>query len=449
MKKLKLETGVGAAQWLVFLLANTLTLPIIVGQVFNLTPPEISGLIQRSFLVVGLSSLLTGGLGHRLPIPDCPAGIWAGVFIIMGQIANLQGIERNSTFQLLEGGMLLTGFILIVLGVTGWISKILKLFTPLVNGVFLITLSLTLSGTFLKGMIGANDSSLQIQPVNIAIAFGVFVLVIAFSIWGKGWLKNYAVLIGIIVGWVFFGLINGFGSIPEYSSIISIPEIFAWGAPRLDMGMFISSILVALMVTSNIIASVSAMLQVFRERELITGQTQGRQISEESRLKNGGIACGISNVLSSLFSTVGTVPYAIASGFVRMTGQSRMAPFIIACLVLIGISLFPGAYSLLSLLPGPVANAAILASFTQLLGLGIISLFEQPLEQRRVTIIGISLTMASAVVYLPQSIFASFPTVLQYIVSNGVMVGIIIAILMEQIWREKRKIQSDQVGNPA
>ena len=51
--------------------------------------------------------------------------------------------------------MIISGVILIGLGVTGFIgSRILFLFTPLVTGTFLLLLCLQLSGVILKGMLG-------------------------------------------------------------------------------------------------------------------------------------------------------------------------------------------------------------------------------------------------------------------------------------------------------
>lgn len=75
MKRSKCEIGIGAVQWFIFLLANCLTIPVIIGQVFLLSPDEISGSMQRTFFVVGHSSLLSGYLRHRLPISNGPAGI--------------------------------------------------------------------------------------------------------------------------------------------------------------------------------------------------------------------------------------------------------------------------------------------------------------------------------------------------------------------------------------
>ncbi len=437
MKNTKLDTGIGSLQWFIFLLANSLTIPIIVGQVFQLSPVEISGLMQRTFLVVGVSSLLSGWLGHRLPIPDGPAGIWLGVFVLMGQMAVAQGIGKTGgSLQLLEGAMLLTGVFLIIIGLAGWMNKLLKLFTPLVNGVYLTILGFQLSGMFLKGMIGISNSSTKIQPGVVIISFVIFIFVLALSVWGKGWLKSYAVLIGMVVGSIAFVLVNGSQPMPKTSSIISLPDVFAWGIPKLDAGMFVSSIMVAFVLISSIIASVAAMLQVFGEKG--TGHTNEKEERKKGSLKSSGIISGINTILSSVFSTVGVVPFSVAAGFVRMTGQSRMRPFYIASIVLAVISFFPKVYSLLAMLPGPIAYAAMLASFTSMAGIGISSVLKEPLDQRRMTILSTALSLGTGVMFLPQAVFSALPTVLQYVFSNGVMVGMLVALIFEQIWRQKK-----------
>ncbi len=437
MKNSKLDTGIGSIQWFIFLLANSLTIPIIVGQVFQLSPVEISGLMQRTFLVVGVSSLLSGWLGHRLPIPDGPAGIWLGVFTLMGQMAVAQGVNNaGGSLQLLEGAMLLTGVFLIVIGLAGWMNKLLKLFTPLVNGVYLTILGFQLSGMFLKGMIGVSNSSPKIQPGIVILSFVIFIMVLSLSVWGKGWLKSYAVLIGMVVGSIAFIMVNGSQPMPKTSSIISLPDVFAWGTPKLDAGMFVSSIMVAFVLISSIIASVAAMLQVFGDKP--TEHNIDKKDRKKGLLKSSGIISGINTMLSSVFSAVGVVPFSVAAGFVRMTGQSRMLPFFIASIALAVISFFPTVYSVLAMLPGPIAYAAMLASFTSMAGIGISSVLKEPLDQRRMTILSTALSLGTGVMFLPTAIFAALPTVLQYVFSNGVMVGMLVALIFEQVWRPKK-----------
>lgn len=97
--------------------------------------------------VVGISSFLQGWIGHRLPIADGPAGSWVGVFTVLAYATAGQD-QLHSTLQILELGMIISGVILIGLGVTGFIGRILFLFTPVVTGTFLLLLCLQLSGVF-------------------------------------------------------------------------------------------------------------------------------------------------------------------------------------------------------------------------------------------------------------------------------------------------------------
>ncbi|MED4462303.1 purine/pyrimidine permease [Metabacillus fastidiosus] len=439
MKNLKLETGIGSLQWFVFLLVNSITLPIIIGEVYQLSMTETSELMQRTFFVVGIASLLAGWLGHRLPIPEGPAGIWLGIFVLMGQMAAAQGIEQTAALQLLQGGMLTAGAILIIMSATGWINSMMKLFTPLVNGVYLMMLGLQLSGVFLNGMMGVTNNSTEVHMGNIMIAFSVFFIVLGLSIWGKGWLKSYNVLIGIVIGCILFFLTNGTEPIPESSSLLLLPNLFAWGLPQLNIGMIVSSIIAGFVLVPNVIASVSAMQQVLKENK-----QNNKEMNENGQIKRAGITSGISSMLSAVFSTVGVVPFSIAAGFVRMTGQYRMTPFFISCLALIAVSLFPAAYSVLALLPEPVAYAAMLAAFTQMVGIGLSSVLKETLDQRRLTIVGIALSLGTGSMFVPKIVFYELPTVLQYVLSNGVMVGMLTALILEHCWRPVKEKTVDK-----
>jgi xanthine/uracil permease len=433
MKQRTVETVVGSLQWFVFLLANSIVLPIVIGQVYHLTVDQIAELLQRTFFVVGLSSLLSGWMGHRLPIADGPAGIWLGIFVLMGEMAASGYSNQNQVLQLLEGGMIVAGGVLIVIGAAGLMNNMLRLFTPLVTGVYLILLSLQLSGVFLKGMIGVGDSAGEIKAGHAAVSFAVFVFVFILSVWGKGFWKSYAVLIGILIGWLAYILLNGFEqTIPTVSSAVSFPKLFAWGWPKLDAGMVISAVLVAFVLISNIIASVAAMQQVVGRQEI------------SRRLNQAGIINGVNNLLSSLFSAVGVVPLSITAGFVRMTGQTRMKPYVIGCIMMIVSSLLPFIYHALSLLPGPIAYAAMLVSFAQMLGIGLNSILKFPLDERRLTIVGMSLLIGTAIMFLPQSVFRGLPAIMQYVASNGVMVGMLIALMLEHIWRPAKNEMAEK-----
>ena len=143
-----------------FLLANAIALPIIIGGIFHLPIEDVSTLMQRTFSR-GSKFVSTSVVWASLPIADGPAGSWVSIFVILGQVAMHQGQSAKDVLQLLEGGLIIAGILLFFLGITGLVHRILRLFTPLVTGTFLLILSLQLSGVLLKGMIGLQD----LQPI--------------------------------------------------------------------------------------------------------------------------------------------------------------------------------------------------------------------------------------------------------------------------------------------
>ncbi|MDI6533765.1 purine/pyrimidine permease [Bacillus mycoides] len=417
----------GTLQWFIFLLANSIALPIVVGGLFHLTTEEVFYLMQRTFFVVGISSFLQGWLGHKLPIADGPAGSWVGVFTVLAY-ATVGQDQLHSTLQILELGMMVAGVVLIGLGVTGVIGRILFLFTPLVAGTFLLLLCLQLSGVFLKGMLGITATVSQIDGFTALIAFGIFLFVVILSNFGKGFVKSYAVLIGLISGWIIF-LIAGKVTIPsQVTHFVQLPHIFAWGIPKWNTGMAVSSFVMVCILVSNTVAAIIAINQATIHKATI----------EQKQLKDGTWVGGISHIISSVFSTVGVVPLPATAGFIRLTNQKYMRLFLFACVLLVGMSLFPSIIRYLASLPSAVASAVLMASFVQLIGIGFHNIKQVPLSERNVTILGVAVLFGCGVMFLPSGALQSLPSVMQYIFGNGLFVGTVVSILLEQIWRTEK-----------
>lgn len=419
-----------AFQWFIYLLANSIALPIVIGNIFHLSATEISALMQRTFLIVGLSSFIQAKFGHRYPIADGPAGSWVSIFVIYASIGIQQGYTMMETLQILEAGIMVAGALLLLLGITKWVRHLLFLFSPIVTGSFLFILAIQLSGVFVNGMVSKNSNSGQMDGGSFLLSILVFFIIILLSSKGKGWLKNYAILIGILFGWILFIIFGkSHQALSDTSDIINFPEFFPWGLPQLNGGIVVTAILFTLLLISNTYAAISA------AKETIP---YNKKLVDESL--NAGIwAGGISHLFSALFSTIAVVPLPATAGFVRLTKQYRIIPFLIACGVLVCISLFPGIVGFLASLPLPVASAALLATLVEMLGIAIRSLTKQPLSDRNITIIGVALLFGIGTMFLPGDTFSKLPYFVQNIGKNGLLVGTFIAILMELLWKENRK----------
>ncbi|WP_077623599.1 purine/pyrimidine permease [Sediminibacillus massiliensis] len=415
-------------QWFIFLLASSVALPIVIGSLFDMDFNQLAGLMQRTFFVVGIASLLQSVIGHRLPIMEGPAGLWISIFSVMAVTGSQQGLSSMETLQTIETAMLFTGIFLLLFGVFKFAEKLLPLFTPLATGSFLFLLTVQLSGTFLEGMLGIQQKVEAIHGTEALLAFLTFFIVLGLSLFAKGWLGSYAVLIGIGIGWISYVLLVGPGAADkEAVSLFALPEVFSWGPPRLDWGVLPISFITAVILLSNIVASVVAASQ----------SISGKASYSARQINRGSSMLGINHGAAGLFSAIANVPLATSAGFIKMTGQKRRKPFVYASILLIFISLFPPVVALLSAIPAPIANAAILATFVQLMGLGLSNIASEKLDNRRLTIIAVSFLFGIGIMFLPLEVFEELPALAQNLASNGLLVGTVLVIVMEQLWKDK------------
>ncbi|NYE05628.1 xanthine/uracil permease [Bacillus niacini] len=416
-------------QWFIYLLANSIALPIVIGNVFQLSVAEISDLMQRTFFIVGLSSFIQGKFGHKYPIVDGPAGSWVSIFVIFASIGTQQGLTLEETLRTLEWGLIIAGLLLLLLGITKWVQHFLFLFSPIVTGTFLLILAIQLSAVFLKGMVLKDSDTGHMDVVSFILAIFTFFFIIVLSSKAKGWLKNYAILLGILAGWIVF-LISGKGnqSVSILSTdIIKLPEIFPWGLPIISGSVSVTAILFTFLLMSNTFAAITA-----AEEAIPNNKGQFR-----NRLNLGTCIGGVSHLFSAVFSTIAVVPLPATSGFVRLTKQYRIIPFLFACGIMVMISLFPSVVGLLASLPLPVASAALLATLIEMFGIAFRSLTKQPLNDRNITIIGTALLFGIGIMFLPDDIFNGLPYIIQHIGKNGLLIGTLLAILFEQLWKPK------------
>lgn len=426
-KKSMITSSMETVQWFIFLLASSVALPIVIGAVFEMNFTEVAGLMQRTFFVVGLASLLQAIIGHRLPIMEGPAGIWISIFTVMAATGLQNNTSLTETLQLLQTTMIFTGIFLILFGVFRISQKILPIFTPLVTGTFFFLLTVQLSGTFLQGMLGLQGEATTIQVKETIIAFLTFLIVLGLSLFAKGWLSSYSMFIGILIGWIIFVIVEGGAPSIGDMEMFALPEVFAFGKPVFDISVIPIAFVIAVILISNVVASVIAVDQTVGNKSKDNGVSVNR----------GTMVSGINHSLSGIFSSIANVPLSTSAGFIGLTGQKGKLPFIYASFLLMVVGFFPPIVAFISSIPAPIANAALMASFIQLVSLAIHNVTLKPLDNRKVTIVGIAYLIGMGTMFLPAAAFANLPSIVQNLMSNGLLVGTGLVIIMEQLWRSK------------
>ncbi|MCM3612113.1 purine/pyrimidine permease [Planococcus sp. MERTA32b] len=423
----------GGLQWAVFLLASSIAAPIAIASVFGMDTADTALFVQRTVFVLGVAVLLQAFIGHKMPINEGPAGLWWGIYIVYaGLVGSLYATSENA-LQALQSGMLYSGVLFIIFAYTGLVSKMRRLFTPTITFVYLLLLVLQISESIMSGLFGITTPG---EPVDLVVFMaGVAVVVATFYFMGNKipWVNRYSVLFAIAAGWLLFLVIGKTESVPfDAGTFISLPKMLVFGPLVWDSGMFVTSLFLTLLLIANMMASMRVM-------EYLLKNEFG--IHQPDRVKQGSVASGLNHIIAGLFSSIGPVPISGAAGFVSATRTPSLKPFIVGGFLVVVISLFPNIMALLAALPAPVAYAVIFAIFTKMVEMAFKELEEEADRMQAYKVSAFGLMIGVGIMFVPQESMAELPGVIASTLSNGLITGTVIAIILEQalIWRKKRK----------
>lgn len=412
-------------QWFLFIISGSIVVPIAVASLYHLDPQSTIEFIARTFFVLALAGLLQLAFGHGLPINEGPAGLWWGIFVLYASLGVTLYGSSNETLRVLEFSLLVSGVISLILGVTGTIDKLASYFTPVVTGTYLLLLIAQLSGSFLKGMLGIDLTgkvSIKITTLSIVI------ILLSYFMMKNARLNQFSIIASMSIGWVLFAVFGYTDPLHFPEKLFTLPSLFTFGSPRMDWGIIPTVFFVTLLLITNMLASIKVTEKVLT----IEGKTPLKP-----SMKKSGFMMGVSQMLGGIFGAIGPVPIAGASGFIAASKITEKLPFVLASLLILLISFFPGAISFFASLPTAVGYAAIFPVFSGLIILGLREIFSSENVEKALVKVSISLFIGIGVIFIPTDAFSSLPPIAASIMSNGLVLGTVIALLFEIIEKKK------------
>src|SRR3989440_10995442 len=126
-------TVLAGIQWLFFMFANVVVIPISVGYAFHLPPAVVTASLERAFIYTGIACILQGVVGHRLPLLEGPAGLWWGVILSLAASTQAAGQSLQTLGGNLEAGIIISGLLICLLRLLGAGWWLRRLFSPVVT----------------------------------------------------------------------------------------------------------------------------------------------------------------------------------------------------------------------------------------------------------------------------------------------------------------------------
>ncbi|MBU9672480.1 purine/pyrimidine permease [Planococcus sp. CP5-4] len=415
----------GGFQWAIFLIASSIAAPIAIANIFGMDTADTALFLQRTIFVLGIACLIQAFIGHRLPINEGPAGLWWGVFIVYAGLVGVLYSTAEESLQVLQSGLFYSGILFIVFAVTGVVDKLKQFFTPTVTFIYLLLLVLQISESIMKGLFGISSEGDLLDVWVLLAAVAVILITFYFMFHRSAFISRYSVLLSIAFGWLLFWAIGKAPSIPETSGAwITFPDMLVFGPLVFDGGMFVTTLFLTVLLIANMMASVHVMESLLKN---------AFSIQTEDRMKQASVASGLNHLLAGLFSSVGPVPISGAAGFVSATRTPGLRPFIVGGVIVTGISLFPQLMAVLASLPAPVAYAVIFAIFSKMVEMAFNALEAEENRKRSYKVSAFGLMTGVGLMFIPTESMAGLPSAVAAILSNGLITGTIIAIIIEQV----------------
>ncbi|AZV56502.1 nucleobase:cation symporter-2 family protein [Clostridium sp. AWRP] len=395
-----------------------IVVPIIISSSLKLDSHASTALISAAILVAGIATFIQSrGIG--------PVG--ARVACIMGTditfVAPAVAVGKRFGLSGVFGATILGALIVIILSFS--IKYIMKLFPPIVTGIVVCLIGLTLLPVSIDWAAGGSGVQNYGSLKNIGIALTVTLITLLLNHYGKGLLSSASILIGMAAGYIIciaLGMVD-FSSISK-ASIVTLPKIFQHGIT------FNSSVLLPFIPAY--LVSVISTVGNLRAINEISGIKE-----DDISISHGVLSDGIGSAIAGIFGAMPNTSFSQNVGLIPLTKVASKFVTMTAGIILIILGLFPKFAAIINAMPQVVLGGVGIVMFGTVAAAGIQTLSKVKLNNRNLLIIATSIGLGLGVTFRPE-ILSNLPESLKMIFSSGISTGTIAALILNLILKEEK-----------
>ena len=414
-------------QHILTMYGGIVAVPLIIGQAAGMSPADIGLLITASLFAGGVATMLqTIGL----PFFGCQLPLVQGVSF--ASVATMLAISANGGIQAVFGAVMVSS--LIGLLITPIFARITRFFPPLVAGIVITTIGLTLMPVAGGWAMGGNRNAPDFGSMENVILAGVtMIIVLLLSKVGSAMISRLSILLALVIGTIIayaFGMTD-FSRVSE-GPIFALPQIFHFGAPTFDIAAILSMFIVMLVIL------VETSADIFAVGEIVDTKVDSR------RLGDGLRADMLSSMLAPVVGSFTQSAFAQNVGLVAVTGvKSR---FVVATggLILVILGLLPVMGRVVACIPSPVLGGAGIILFGTVAASGIRTLSRVDYANNmNLIIVATSIGFGTLPIMIP-TFYHHFPTWFETIFHSGISSSALMAISLNLLFNHWKTGNSDE-----
>lgn len=405
-----------------------ITPTLIIGGVLGLGE-HVPYLISMALIVSGVGTFIQakriGPIGAGMICVQGTSFAFLSSVLAAGFIAKSKGGGPEEILSLILGVCFVGAFIEIA--ISQFIDKLKKIITPLVTGIVITTIGISLIKVGMTDIAGGFNAKDFGQLSNLALGAIVLATIIVLNRSGLLVVRLSAILAGLVIGYVA-AIWMGKVDLPEIVNqpLISVPTPFKFGF-SFDWYAFIPIAVIYAITAIESTGDITANCMFSKQ------PVKGPQYL--ARIKGGILGDGVNSLLAATFNTFPNTTFSQNNSVIHLTGiASRYVGYFVA-LILVVLGLFPVVGSILMSIPKPVIGGATLVMFGTVAAAGIKILATEQLDRRKLMIMAVSFGMGLGVMLVP-NLLQEMPKLIQSVFGSAVTTSGLCAIMMSLILKD-------------
>jgi NCS2 family nucleobase:cation symporter-2 len=417
-------------QHVLVMYAGAVAVPLIVGRALGLAPEQVAILISADLFACGIATLIQSigfpGVGIRLPVM---------MGVTFASVSPMLAMAANADVGLLGiyGAVIAAG--VFGVAVAPFMSRMLALFPPVVTGTIIIVIGVSLMRVginwagggipMLTKTIEGTGVVLVANPAygaldGIAIAAFVLVVVLLLTRYGKGFVANVAVLLGIVAGAILAALMGKMhfdkvGQADWFGLILPLQ----FGMPTFDVVAVLTMCLVMIVV---MVESTGMFLAL--------GDITGKPV-DEAALTRGLRADGVGTIIGGIFNTFPYTSFSQNVGLVGVTGVRSRWVTVTGGAIMLMLGLMPKTSSLVEAVPVVVLGGAGIVMFGMVAATGARILQAVDFRTNRFNLLIVAVAIGFGMIPLvAPGFFKQLPHGLQPLLDSGILLAAIAAVAL-------------------
>ena len=310
-----------------------------------------------------------------------------------------------------------------LIGFSGLGHRLARLFTPSVMVLFMLMLGAQLTTIFFKGMLGLPfgiaDPNFKIQLPPFALSVAVMCLVLAMIIFLPQRFARYGLLVGTITGWLLWYFC--FPSSHSLSGELHWQWFPLGSGGALSPGIILTAVITGLVNISNTYGAIAGTDVFIRSRR------------GEYALSSQLCGDGFMTLITVPLAVIPFSPFVSSIGLLTQTGDYSRRSFIYGSVICLLVALVPALTRLVLQYPLPVSSAVMLVSYLPLLFSALVFSQQITFTARNIYRLALPLFVGIFLMALPPVYLQDLPLTLRPLLSNGLLVGILLAVLMDNL----------------